>query len=230
MRIHSMAKHEASTLMPTFLERHTLGYKERYAKSLVASTTLSVHSKSQLPILVAIDTPLPQGVQEAPQARDAQGMNLKAIAIKHVIMIARTCKMWMSCTNKKMSHYIANKDVRLNIHHPHHHHLDNNNILMLLLDMTIAVNILNHNTVPTRMTMVLMTSWKVLAPIGDIQGRAVLTMSNKIMRTMYTNVDTIMIINNKSVLILHNKSVLIINNKSVLALTSNKKLMMNKLL
>jgi hypothetical protein len=217
-----MVKHEASTLMPTFLERHTLGYKERYAKSLVASTTLLVHSKSQLPILVAIDTPLPQGVQEAPQARDAQGMNLKAIAIKHVIMIAHTCKMWMSFTNKKMSHYIDNEDVRLNIHHPHHHHLDNNNILMLLLDMMIAVNIINHITVPTRTTMVLMTSWKVLAPIGDIQGRAVLPMSNKIMRTMYTNIDTIMTINTKSVLIL--------NNKSVLALTSNKKIMMNKFL
>ena len=122
MRIHSMVKHEVSTLMPTFLERHTLDYKERYAKSLVASTTLLVHSKSQLPILVAIDTPLPQGVQESPQARDAQGMNLKAIAITHVIMIAHTCKMWMSFTNKKMSHYIDNEDVdrkstRLNSSH-----------------------------------------------------------------------------------------------------------------
>ena len=115
------------------------------------------------------------------------------------------------------------RSVRLNIHHPHHHHLDNNNILMLLLDMTIAVNIINHITVPTRTTMVLMTSWKALAPIGDIQGCTVLTMRNKIMRTMYTNVDNMMTI-------IHNKSVLIINNKSVLALTSNKKLMMNKLL
>ena len=165
-------------------------------------------------------------------------MNLKAISIKLVIMIDHTCKIWMRYTNKKMLHYNVNNDVRSNIHHPHHHHLNNNNILMLLLDMTIAVNTLNHNTVPTRTTMVLMTSWKVLAPIGDIRGRAVLTMSNKIMRTMYTNVDTIMIINNKSVLtnnnksvlILHNKSVLILNNKSVLAIKSAKKLMMNKFL
>jgi hypothetical protein len=217
--------------MPTFLERHTLGYKERYAKSLVASTTLSVHSKSQLPILVTIDTPHPQGVQEAPQARDAQGMNLKTIAIKHVIMIAHTCKMWMSYTNKKMSHYNAiNKDVRLNIHHPHHHHLDNNNILMLLLDMPTYVDVLNNNTVTMRTIMVLMTSWKVLAPIGDIQGHAVLTMSNKLMRTMYNNVATIMTLNTKSVLNLNNKSVLLINNKSVLVLKSAKKLMMNKFL
>ena len=95
-----------------------------------------------------------------------------------------------------------------------------------------------RNTVTMRTTMVLMTSWNVLASIGDIQGRAVLTMSNKIMRTMYINVDTIMTINNKSVLIINNKSVLTNNNKSVLtlnnksvpALKSAKKLMMNKLL
>ena len=104
--------------------------------------------------------------------------------------------------------------------------------------MTIAVNIINHITVPTRTTMVLMASWKVLAPIGDIQGRAGLTMSNKIMRTMFTNVDTIMtinnkrvlILNNKSVLILTNKTILILNNKSVLVLKCAKKLMMNKFL
>ena len=91
---------------------------------------------------------------------------------------------------------------------------------MLLLDMPTYVDILNRNTVTMRTIMVLMTSWKVLTPIGDLQGRAVLTMSNKLMRTMYTNVDTIMTNNNKSVLILNNKSVLILNNKSVLALKS----------
>ena len=95
-------------------------------------------------------------------------MNLKAIAIKQVIMIDHTCKMWMSYTNKKMLHYNVNNDVRSNIHHPHHHHLDNNNILKFLLDMMIFVDTLNRNTVTTRTTMVLMISWKVLAPIGDI--------------------------------------------------------------
>ena len=74
----------------------------------------------------------------------------------------------MRYTNKKMLHHKANNDVRTTIHHLHHHHLDNNNIIKLLIDMPISVDTHNRNTVTMRTTMVLMTSWKVLAPIGDI--------------------------------------------------------------
>ena len=74
----------------------------------------------------------------------------------------------MRYTNKKMLHYKANNDVRSTIHHPHHHHLDNNNVINLLLDMPTYVDVLSRNTVTMRMTMVHMTSWKVLVPIGDI--------------------------------------------------------------
>ena len=93
----------------------------------------------------------------------------------------------MDYTAKNMSHHLmANLDVGRMILLPHHHHPVNNIIndvkkqiiIKLLLDALIFVDTLHHQYVIMRMTMVLMTSWKVLAHIGDIQVHVVVAMSN----------------------------------------------------
>lgn len=133
--------------------------------------------------------------------------------------------MWMNSIAKKMRlHHKANHGVGPTIHPPHLHHLDNNTvidvkkqtIIKLLIDVPISVDTLHHHNVTMRMTMVLMTSWKVLALIGDPQGNVVIAMSNKLMRAMLLKVATTMTTKLKVVPALYIKSA--------------NKLMMSKLL
>ena len=121
----------------------------------------------------------------------------------------------MNSIAKKMRlHLKANHGVGPTIHPLHLHHLDNNTviavkkqtIIKLLIDVPISVDTLHHHNVTMRMTMVLMTSWKVLALIGDLQGNVVIAMSNKLMREMLLKVATRMTTKLKVVPTLYIKS------------------------
>ena len=88
--------------------------------------------------------------------------------------------------------------------------------MKLFIDVPISVDTLHHHNVTMSVTMVLMTSWKVLAHIGDLQGNIIIAMSNKLMRAMLLKAATTMTTKLKVIPALYIKSA--------------NKLMMSKLL